>query len=395
MLKERRVLLIALKLILTAGFLTLVLQISGKILEATSWPVDDFVEYWSAARLLLNGGNPYSPEQLMEVQSQAGWLGPQPVMMWNPPFTLSLVLPFGWLDYYEARRLWLLLQLSMLVCSVLILLRAYGVQVDRFLWTWIFVLSFFPFLFVLRVGQISPLIALGVAGFLLFEKKGRHEWAAVCVTATLVKPHLLYLFWIAFLVWVAKSRMWRVAAVVLLCLTSTTVAVWLVNPTVLQEYYSAVVTYPPLDFATPTLGGILRAWVGSEVRWLQFLPALAGVIWLGWHLLKKLQHWNWQNEMPSLLLISLLTASYGSWTYDQVVLLPVLVHGICRMGAAHWSIPQSLALVVFLSANGLAFYLGRKETNEVWYFWMVPSWCAIYWLSGRGVTSKVPDSREA
>ena len=75
-------------------------------------PVDDFVQYWSAGRLQLQGRNPYSPELLLQVQRAAGRTGDRPLMMWNPPWTLFFVMPFAAVSHPVARLLWLLLALS-------------------------------------------------------------------------------------------------------------------------------------------------------------------------------------------------------------------------------------------------------------------------------------------
>jgi hypothetical protein len=71
--------------------------------------INDFVEYWAAARLLLNGGNPYSPAELIQMQREIGWSQPLPLIMWNPPWTLSFTLPFGLFDYGTRQFAWFLL----------------------------------------------------------------------------------------------------------------------------------------------------------------------------------------------------------------------------------------------------------------------------------------------
>jgi hypothetical protein len=62
-------------------------------------PVDDFVEYWAAGCLNVLGGDPYSGEQLFELQREVGWAKDVPLMMWNPPPALTIVMPFGLLPY--------------------------------------------------------------------------------------------------------------------------------------------------------------------------------------------------------------------------------------------------------------------------------------------------------
>src|SRR5437762_14276505 len=78
----------------------------------------DFLEYWASARLLLDGRNPYSPEQQLALQRTIVSNTEQPLMMWNPPWALSFILPFGLLSFSVAYILWLTVILAcLLVCS--------------------------------------------------------------------------------------------------------------------------------------------------------------------------------------------------------------------------------------------------------------------------------------
>jgi hypothetical protein len=70
--------------------------------------VRDFVEYWAASRLLLTGNNPYGPQELFELQRSVGWKDSIPLLMWNPPWTLSFTVPFGLASFDVAQLLWLL-----------------------------------------------------------------------------------------------------------------------------------------------------------------------------------------------------------------------------------------------------------------------------------------------
>ena len=60
-------------------------------------PHGDFDEYWAAGRLNAAGGNPYDPAAMLQEQRQAGWQQSRPVMMYNPPWTLALAMPLGFL----------------------------------------------------------------------------------------------------------------------------------------------------------------------------------------------------------------------------------------------------------------------------------------------------------
>jgi hypothetical protein len=150
------------------------------------------------------------------------------------------------------------------------------------------------------------------------------------------------------------------------------------NSRVFYQYLEALTTQPPLDWATPTLGGILRIWLGVELSWLQFVPAIFGTGWLVFYFVCHRQSWEWTRQMPLLLLVSVFTASYGAWTYDQVVLLPALVAAIHRWAAADNKGAVIAIGSLFLSANTAAFAMNLRAINEVWFFWMAPTWLALY-----------------
>jgi hypothetical protein len=358
--------------------------------ESTSirtWPVDDFVEYWAAARLQLAGMNPYSPEALFAVQKAVGWSESSPVMMWNPPWTLGLVLPFGAWNYSKARSIWLLLHLGVLVGCVAVGLRTYEVP-QRIRWVvWICVLIFFPFLFVLRAGQITPMVLLGVSGFLIFEQGNRYRRAAAIATLATIKPHLLYLFWVAFLLWALDRRLWRVLSAGAFTIVAATLIPVAFNGKVLQQYMEAATIHSPLDWATPTLGGVLRMLLGTERAWLQFVPSVVGCAWGVFHYRQHRGSWTWREQMPLLLLTSVLTSSYGAWTYDQVVLLPALVAAIHKADRNASKTRRMVLVSLFLAANVTAFVMNLRGVNEIWFFWMAPVWLSLYLAASNVKTS--------
>src|SRR4051812_49663660 len=98
-------------LLTAAGFALAAVLLAGQVrqllADPTVWPPDDFVEYWAAAKLTLDGQNPYDPEQLLPLQRAAGRDTDEAVMMWNPPWAFAAVLPLGLLDARLAQLLWL------------------------------------------------------------------------------------------------------------------------------------------------------------------------------------------------------------------------------------------------------------------------------------------------
>src|SRR5687767_1095716 len=58
----------------------------------------DFVQYWSAGQQTLQGKDPYDPDQLIVIQRTMYDGVRKTIMMWNPPWTLPLTLPFAALE---------------------------------------------------------------------------------------------------------------------------------------------------------------------------------------------------------------------------------------------------------------------------------------------------------
>jgi hypothetical protein len=133
--------------------------------------LQDFVEYWAAGRLNASGQNPYDPEGMAQIEREGRpYLG-QEVMMWNPPWTLAVAMPLGSLPVHWAHLLWLMLSLTIILVGADFLWRFYGGILRYRGISWFIALSFTPTLLVLEMGQISPLILLGLIGFLYFEAR--------------------------------------------------------------------------------------------------------------------------------------------------------------------------------------------------------------------------------
>ena len=80
---------------LTLIVIILGLSLSYLLEQENKLPVNDFIGYWSASRLLITKGNPYSPTQLTAMQIEGGLTFQQPHLLYNPPWTLPIIVIFG------------------------------------------------------------------------------------------------------------------------------------------------------------------------------------------------------------------------------------------------------------------------------------------------------------
>lgn len=356
--------------------------------------LDDYVEYWTAARLNMTGGNPYDPDQMEALQRQIGRAEQVPIMMWNPPWTLALLMPLSLFAYPSSRLLWLLLNLGAVMWCAGWLWTCYGGAPEKRWVAWLAAFTFGPLLHAIKAGQISPLLLLGVAAFFFFVSKG-WEWAAgASLILCTFKPHLVYLVGLAVFLWAVHQRRWRVLVGAAAALVIAMGVAWLVNPALVSQYRHALAHYPPEQWATPTLGGVLRLVLGTERFWLQFLPSAVGAVWMVAYWLRHRGEWRWARRLPVVLLVSVVTAAYG-WTFDQVVLIPALLPAAMALAVGGWrtQTARKAALVVgYVLIDGFLLF---SSMVQIWYWWQAPFFLLWYLaaqntagLSGSGGVSE-------
>jgi hypothetical protein len=342
--------------------------------------INDFIEYWAAAVLLLNGDNSYSASQLLKLQRTVGWTQPVPLVMWNPPWTLSFIFPLGLLDYETAQFLWFLVHALIIFVGARLLWQIYGGADRTSRLSWAIALSFAPTYFVLLLGQIGPLILLGVIGFLYFNRRGSGGLAGASMTLVSIKPHLVYLMWLGFFLWVLSQRQWKALLGFVTAGAIVASAPLLLNASVYPQYFrlfasDAIVR--PLDWATPSLGTALGEIFSIRGSWVRWLPSFGGAGWFLWYWSRRAATWNWLFELPLILLVSVATASFA-WTFDYIVLLPAFIQ--CAMWLFCNDDPRRRRVVVavYLSISLTLLIFKIFVRDDFWYFWAAPAFLVFY-----------------
>ena len=349
-------------------------------------PVSDFLEYWVAVHLMLSACNPYSPQQMKELEQSLGWEEDHPLLMWNPPWTLSLLSPLGMFTYYKGRYVWFVLNLELLFLCIGFLWKFYNGPTRQWI-GYLVGFVFFPGIFTLIIGQISILILLGLVGFLFFEKRG-HPWLAGLASGLLsIKPHLLYLFWVVLVLQVWKKKDTGILMGAFVGIIGGSLIVFLYNPETLIGYWDLITHESPLHHATATIGMLLRVMTGVEKRWLQFVPTALGTVWVLHYWKRKHKRWSWPEQMPILVFASVLTAAYG-WIYDQVVLLPAVLQ------MASWAVsnksfyPKLCFFSSYFLINGITIWIYWHAWNHGWYIWQIPFLLGLYHILGSPIMRK-------
>jgi hypothetical protein len=350
------------------------------------WPLDDFAEYWAAGRLNAAGRNPYDRTAMLHEQRQIGWQQADPVMMYNPPWTLALAMPMGAMAFHAARSIWLPVQLFITLWCASTLWILYGGDRAHLLRACGLALLWMPTLIALRMGQLSPLILLGLVGFLWALSRGREVAAGVFFSLTAVKPQLVALVWVPFALWTIADRRWRVLAAAALSIAGASLVTMSTNPAVFGQYQQLMASGPPtLVFESPNIATMLRVAMGTAGSWPQFVPlglgvALVGVLWY-----RGRADWDWAGELPGLVLISCFLTSYGGWTFDLVVLLVPIVAAaaiVVRRGRASLIAAGAAAFAV---VSCVAFAMHAAHVPQSAFLWMTPAVALVYYLLRRRI----------
>jgi hypothetical protein len=373
----RRILMMA---ALAAVGTALLGQVRTLLKDPSIWPPDDFIEYWAAAKLTLSGQNPYDANLLLPLQQANGRDTDKAIMMWNPPWSLTVVVPLGLLPAREAQLLWLAVNFAaILICGDRLWLLLGGSKERR--WAgWAIALTALPTLFALQSGQISPLLLLGGVLFLECERRGWHFAAGAATVLLAIKPHLAYLVWVAILCHAIGRGRWRIvlggAATAILCSAVPLVF----NTDVWRQYLDALANRTPEEWLMPTLGSLLRLVFGGAMFGLQFVPVFAGLAWFARYWTRYEKTWDWDDQIPLLLLVSFLTAPYGAWPFDMVLLLPAALWLVLRVhGPARGPVIAGL-----IAVNVACFVLNVLKISSFWFIWVAPVMLLLYYLGIRG-----------
>lgn len=319
-------------------------------LFALSPPQHDFIEYWSAAHLLCARANPYSLLEMLKLQNAFGWHEGDPLMFVCPPWALPLIAPLGVVSSYgTAWIVWMAVLVVSLALASRLLMDLYFQELripevsDTSFCRCLFVFTFYPVLLCLKFAQMAPFLLLGLAGFLFFIRRNHFALAGCFLALTAAKPQLLFLVWAAVFLESARRKRW-VALVFAFGVIATLTAIALfLDPGAFQQYRDLIRT-PYLSINPSGITAMIRRSLkGWDTYWMQFVPPFFGVAWLGIHWRRRRATWDWLEEMPILVTVSVLTSAYG-WVFDQTVLGLAVIAVAAKCAKPRGHIPMDLVI---------------------------------------------------
>lgn len=344
----------------------------------------DFPAYWSASYLLLRGENFGDPTRLLEIEKTlTTWPETYPMVTWNPPWLLVVLLPYTFVPFERAAWWWMLTNITLVSLSAVMLWQTQTTTVSARRWVqWapVWAFAFAPTLTALIAGQVNLMVLAGIAGYLFFRQRQQYGWSGILLALTMVKPHLVYLTVPLVLYVELQQRHWRVLAGFLGTLGMLTLVVFLRRPTFLFDYAMAVEGGRLFGYVTPTLGGILAllsGWDGWKVSGAALLPL---TIWYT----HRVKTFNVPRLVEVTLMMSIITAPFG-WSYDFVILLVPLFAIFGWM--AEGTLARNQVILIgglMVLADALIFYQRVASPPESYFFWIPLVIAGFYaWILAR------------
>jgi hypothetical protein len=351
----------------------------------------DFLQVWSAGRLNAAGANPYDGERMYALQVEnrmpdcrsAKHPDGYASMMWVPPWALAVAMPLGALPIDLAQLIWGLGQLVLIAAVAVVYWRFCGGTAAR---QWIpvaLVIGSGPVWWQTVGGQNAGLLFLGLVGFLFAQRANRPVLGGACLALAAFKPHLMLLLGIGLLIDATRTGFGR--RVVLggaLALAVAAGLATLFNPAVWGQYLTAATGpgsqyYPALrDWINPTVGSHLRQALPGRPFWVQTVPGLVAAAVFAVYWWRSGNPARWPAVLPWIVPVCLITAPYGSWASDLVLMLIPIVAVAARLDARNVAFARIVpTLGVFAAANVAMFCMISGSAAAHAYTWVAPVFC--------------------
>lgn len=337
----------------------------------------DFIAYWTAGHLLKNGQNPYDALAVHALQAQVGHDPAAPLLvMRNPPLSILVALPLGWIGPKAGFIIWtlFLIGLLVLVSWLLWILHGRPESLLRYLG-----FGFPPIVACLMVRQTGILLLLGITLF-LFLWKDRPFLAGVSLWLCALKPHVFVPFGIALFLWCLMNKKgYRILAGFGVAFIGSCLLVYAIDPHAWGQYASYMHTGGELNEVVPKLSAYLRLLTNPHAVWIQFLPVASASLWAMWYFWMRHESWDWMDHGLVLLLVGAMCAPFGFPT-DESMLLPAVLAGAYRCVESH----RPTWPLALMSGVGLLELMIPIQIVSPYYLWTAPAWlCWYLYATGR------------
>lgn len=347
----------------------------------------DYIQYWSALRIIIEGQNPYDPQIMQAMQTSLGKPENATVMSWNPPWTYLILAPFCLLPFQYAVPLWILTNVFFLIHSIALCHKTYGTSTKSSSAKLIlYSFYFLPAFSCMAFGQTGLFMSWIICLFLYLSKIQKFLFAGILLSCLSIKPHLFYLLAPFIIYWSFKEKNLRLILGILLGLSFLFTSTASITDGVFFYWLDAILdpskiqgAQTILDWKVATLVGMIKTIV-NEIwlivpKWPMWLVPLTTATAYLFYLLIKKPKLSLYKDTPPVLALSIFTAPYG-WFFDQSILL--CLYAFLMLKALEM---KSKKLIYVLLALQLVLLVWKATplNAQHHYFWFPLALLAVYW----------------
>jgi Glycosyltransferase family 87 len=312
-----------------------------KIVNTTDYHNNDFFTFWLAGRLVLQGGNPYSPYQWVAGHHEFGvtWI---PNQAYVYPLPLSLLfVPLGSLSLKQAYIAWVAITELMILAALALLLftRPRSQSVKFFVPLLVGIIFFRPTILTLFNGQISGLLLLLLAGTAFLWEKGKWELGSLLMPFLMLKPNIGAPVLVFIGLWLLFQKRYKSILVIAAGLLVLLVIGLLQNHRWVMDYWAIGNAKVTETFGgSPTVWGLGALISHNQSTGTLLVGSLAALLILFGFFYSAIRSRAILGPLDMLALVvtvTLLVTPY-TWTYDQLLLvlpLTAVTFAMDRMGA--------------------------------------------------------------
>jgi hypothetical protein len=370
MFSSRRVILLA---IVGLGLYLLLAYAFYAGVASRTLGANDFYSRWMGARaLFLQGQDPYSPEVTQEIQRGMYGRLARPdedqVAFAYPLYVVFFVAPFVALPYAWAESFWIALLIVLVVSAGIGVARMFELPLAPFglLALLAFVLTFYPALRGIFLGQFTLIVFASLAFGLACIRAGQDAWAGVILSATVIKPHIALIPLAVIVVWALVQRRWRLVRAWFVAIGTLVLLATVFLPMWVFEFVGAVNAYSSYITIGPPIQVLSEAFLPGD--WARLVSFALSVVLLGvlvYRVARTVQA-AWLDFMPTLELALIVTTMVmvRTATTDQTLLLVPWIHwlaNLARAGRRGLAVLIGLGVVVIPWAIFLTTLRGNQE----------------------------------
>jgi hypothetical protein len=247
---------------------------------------NDFLVHWVGTRaIFVDGLSPYSDAVAERIQTLAygrpALPGEHELRVAYPMYSALVFLPFALISDYElARALWMTTLEAALIGLAFLSLKLTRWKMSIWLLPFFLIFSIFWYhsLRPLINGNAVILVALALVAAFAALKTGKDELAGVLLAFSTIKPHLVILPIIFFLIWTISFGRWRTLGWMLISLVLLSISAALFVPDWPLQNLREILAYSSYN-PPGTPGAAFETWLPAAGRRLGWaLSALMGLI---------------------------------------------------------------------------------------------------------------------